>query len=84
MGMKYGIKSNFNTQDNTLSFSSTDKINEGLDLESLPINDYYVFIKLTFSNSDIKYYSLKNNSNYSDITYYTIIIEDLLWILIIQ
>ena len=72
MGMKYGIKSNFNTQDNTISFSSTDKINDGLDLESLPINDYYVFIKLTFSNGDIKYYSLKNNSNYSDITYYTI------------
>ena len=70
--MKYGIKSNFNTQDNTISFSSTDKINDGLDLESLPINDYYVFIKLTFSNGDIKYYSLKNNSNYSDITYYTI------------
>ena len=72
MVMKYGIKSDFNTQNNTISFSSTDKINEGLDLETIPINEYYIFIKLTFSNSDIKYYSLKNASSYSDLTYYTI------------
>ena len=72
MVMKYGIKSDFNTQNNTISFSSTDKINEGLDLETIPINEYYIFIKLTFSNSDIKYYSLKNTSSYSDLTYYTI------------
>ena len=72
MVMKYGIKSNFNTEDNIVSFSSTDKINEGLDLEALSENEYYVLLKLTFSNSDIKYYSLKNNSNYSDITYYTL------------
>ena len=72
MVMKYGIKSDFNTQNNTISFSSTEKINEGLDLETIPINEYYIFIKLTFSNSDIKYYSLKNASSYSDLTYYTI------------
>ena len=72
MVQKYGIKSNFNIQDNTVSFSSTEKINEGLDLESLATGNYYVLLKITFSNSDIKYYSLKNSSEYNDLTYYTI------------
>ena len=69
---KYGIKSSFNAQDETVSFSSTEKINEGLDLESLSTGSYYVLLKVTFSNSDVKYYSLKNSSEYSDLTYYTI------------
>lgn len=71
-GKEYSIKSNFNIQDNLVSFSTTEKINEGLDLESLPINNYYVLLKVTFSNSDVKYYSLKNSSEYKDLTYYTI------------
>ena len=72
MEQKYGIKSNFNAQDDTVSFSSTEKINEGLDLENLSTGSYYVLLKVTFSNSDVKYYSLKNSSEYSDLTYYTI------------
>ena len=32
----------------------------------------YIFLKVTFSNSEVKYYSLKNASEYTDITYYTI------------
>ena len=72
MEQKYGIKSNFNAQDDTVSFSSTEKINEGLDLETLSTGSYYVLLKVTFSNSDVKYYSLKNSSEYSDLTYYTI------------
>ena len=71
-GNEYNIKSNFNTQDNFISFSTTEKINDGLDLETLPVNNYYVLLKVTFSNSDVKYYSLKNSSEYKDLTYYTI------------
>ena len=71
-GKEYSIKSNFNIEDNLVSFSTTEKINEGLDLENLPINNYYVLLKVTFSNSDVKYYSLKNSSEYKDLTYYTI------------
>ena len=71
-GNEYTVKSSFNTQDNFVSFSTTETINNGLDLETLPINNYYVFLKVTFSNSDVKYYSLKNSSEYKDLTYYTI------------
>jgi N-acetylmuramoyl-L-alanine amidase len=70
--MKYGINSNFNYSDNTISFSTSDEINSGIDLENLSIDNYYLLLKVTYSNSDIKYYSLENSSEYSNITYYTI------------
>ena len=66
------VKSKFNYSDNKISFSTFDTINTGIDLESLPIDDYYVLLKITYSNSDVKYYSLTNSSTYNDITYYTI------------
>lgn len=71
-GEEITVKSNFNYTDNTLTFSTSDKINEGLDLESLDIADYYLLLKLTYSNSDILYYSFVNGSEYGDIKYYTI------------
>lgn len=70
--MKYGIKSTFNNTDNTISFSTSDEINNGIDLESLPIGNYYILLKVTYSNSEIKYYSLANASEYNSISYYTI------------
>ena len=66
------IKANFNYSDNVCSFSTSDEINNGLDLENLSIDTYYLLLKITYSNSDVKYYSLVNDSEYSDITYYTI------------
>lgn len=72
MEMKYGIKSDFNYSDNTISFSTSDEINSGIDLENLAIDNYYLLLKVTYSNSDIKYYSFVNSSEYNNITYYTI------------
>lgn len=66
------LESDFNYSDNTISFSTSDEINNGLDLENLEVNEYYVLLKLTYSNSDIKYYSLENSSEYGNIDYYTI------------
>lgn len=71
-GDENSIKANFNYSNNTCFFSTSDEINTGIDLETLQINTYYMFIKITYSNSDIKYYSLVNDSEYSNITYYTI------------
>ncbi len=70
--MKYGINSDFNYSDNIISFSTSSEINRGIDLENLALNDYYLLLKVTYSNSDIKYYSLANRSEYGNITYYTI------------
>lgn len=71
-GEENSIKANFNYSDNICSFSTSDEINNGIDLEKLSIGTYFILIKVTYSNSDIKYYSLINDSEYSDITYYTI------------
>ena len=70
--MKYGIKSDFHYSDNSISFSTSDEINSGINLEDLEITSYYLLLKVTYSNSDIKYYSLINSSEYNDITYYSI------------
>ena len=66
------INSEYTYTDNLLSFSTIEQLNTGLDLESLSVNNYYIFLKTTFSNSDVKYYSLSNNTEYENINYYTI------------
>lgn len=66
------LKCTYTYKDNILSFSTIDKINEGLYLENLAKDKYYVFLKIVFSNSEVKYYSLENTSKYTDSTYYTI------------
>ena len=66
------LKCTYTYKDNILSFSTIDKINEGLYLENLAKDKYYVFFKIVFSNSEVKYYSLENASKYEDTTYYTI------------
>ena len=71
-GDENSIKANFNYTDNVCSFSTSDEINTGIDLENLPLDTYYLFIKVTYSNSDVKYYSLVNGSEDNGITYYTI------------
>lgn len=66
------IKSDYTYKDGKLSFSTSEKINSGIDLESLSNTSYYLSLKVTFSNSDIKYYGFTNATEYQDITYYTI------------
>ena len=66
------IKAEFNNSDDGISFSTFGELNNGIDLENLTENDYYMFLKVTYSNSDIKYYSLINSTEYGTLTYYTI------------
>ena len=74
------IKLVFKSLDNELSydlnyksgkFYVSDLINDGIYLDDIPINEYLVFIKVT-SGDSVKYYSLKNNTDYNDISYYTV------------
>ena len=66
------INSEYTYSDGNLSFSTIDKLNSGLYLEDLSKNNYFIFLKVTFSNSEIRYYSLSNKTDYDDTTYYTI------------
>lgn len=66
------LKCIYEYKDNSLSFSTIDKINEGLLLDNLSNNNYYIFLKVAFSNGEEKVYSFENGSKYDDTTYYTL------------
>lgn len=59
---------------NGIEFYTADLINEGIDLEKIPINTYYLFIKVDYTDGTTRRYSLKDNTEYENdsINYYTI------------
>lgn len=63
-------------EENVYTFKTSEYINEGINLESLPIEDLYLLIKtesLNEKNEKItKYYSVENKSIYKDLEYYTL------------
>ena len=71
-GDEVTIETEYTYEDNFLEFSTLEEINTGLDLESLEKDDYYLFLKVVFSEGETKYYSLSNDTEYGDITYYTL------------
>lgn len=66
------IDTEYTYNDNLLAFTTIEEINKGLNLEELQLNNYYLLLKLQLMNNEIKYYSLKNNTEYGDINYYTL------------
>lgn len=71
-GEEQTLNATYEYKNGILSFSTIKEINAGIDLENLSSLQNYIFLKVTFSNSEVKYYSLKNSSEYTDVTYYTI------------
>ena len=57
---------------NGIEFYTSELINEGIDLEQIDVNEYYAIIKVKYLNNKAKYYSIKNNTEYPSIEYYTI------------
>lgn len=58
--------------DNGIEFYTSELINEGIDLEQISVNEYYAIIKVKYLNNKAKYYSIKNDTEYPSIEYYTI------------
>ena len=56
---------------NKTKFKSSELINGGINLETIN-NGEYVFLLKSVNNGESKYYSLKNKTDYQDLTYYTI------------
>lgn len=56
---------------NKYSFKTSDYINDGINLESLDNGTYYFLIKVN-DGEDVKYFPLINDTDYSDLTYYTL------------
>ena len=58
--------------DNGIEFYTSELINEGIDLEQINVNEYYAILKVDYNNLETKYYSIKNETEYPNIEYYTI------------
>jgi len=63
-------------EENTYNFKTSKFINEGINLEKLPVNELYLLIKTENhdekNNLITKYYSVKNNTKYQNLEYYTL------------
>ena len=59
------------TADNNTCFNTSDKNNEGINLEELKQANYFLLVKEVI-DKDTKYYRLENKTEYGDLTYYTI------------
>ena len=67
------VDTTYEVENGSLSFSTLHKINTGLNLESLDTENYYILLKVIYSNGKTNYYSLSNNTEYTEpIDYYTI------------
>ena len=66
------LKASYKYSDGVLNFSTIEEINNGINLEKLNSEKYFFFIEVIFSNNEKYNYSLKNETEYGDITYYTI------------
>lgn len=69
----------YEMEDEILTFYTSKELNSGIDLESLSIGEYIILLKVdcnTEVGSELKYYALKNNTDYENITYYTITKND--------
>jgi N-acetylmuramoyl-L-alanine amidase len=66
---------NINKTSDSIEFTLSDNINEGIDLEKIYSGEYYLFIKLNekYKNKDVeKYITLENETEYSSNEYYTL------------
>lgn len=69
----------YNLDSSNINFSTFEKINQGLYLDGIEEGNYILALKVTFTveeKQDNKYYTIVNNTAYSDIDYYTITNND--------
>lgn len=59
-----------NFKDNT--FETSAYINDGINLETLNTGKYYLMFKGTYNKTSFKYYSVKNDTKYNNLVYYTL------------
>lgn len=69
-GKEEKVSLTYEIKDNKIEFWTSELLNEGIDLESLEINNYIVLLELKGKKS--KFYLLENKTDYDEITYYTI------------
>lgn len=72
-GETRSVKVDYEIDSSKISFSTSDVINEGIDLENLSIDKHYVLLEISYGEKNQKkYYSIKNETKYPNVEYYTI------------
>ena len=70
------LPSTFENTQTSYTFKTSEYINEGITLETLPQGELYFLIKTTQSDNNnnkiTKYYSVENKSKYQNLEYYTL------------
>ena len=66
------LELSYEKTENGIEFTTSNLINEGIDLEELTTNTYYLFVKVEYQNRKTEYYSIKNETEYDNIEYYTL------------
>ena len=69
---KKEVELKYTKKENGIDFYTSDLINEGIDLENIDINTYYIFVKVEYLDGKYRLYSIKNNTEYENVEYYTI------------
>lgn len=67
---KYTI--DYSLKEKNLTFTTSDLMNQGIGLESLPVGVYIVLIDVEHYNEIHRLYTLSNNTEYQETQYYTI------------
>lgn len=66
----------YKLDEKSIRFSTSEKINEGINLEELPHGNYYILLRIVTVQDNVQsynYYMLDNTTNYQDdIEYYTV------------
>ena len=65
------LKAKLENDENIWSFSTSEYINDGINLEKLKNGNYYLLIKANKEDKNI-YFPLKNNTKYKNITYFSL------------
>ena len=72
-GKEEKVKLNYEVEKGKIKFSTSNLLNEGINLEKINIDKYIMLIEIQSGTiSKAKRYSIQNKTNYKDITYYTI------------
>lgn len=66
------IPATFEQEENKYTFKTSEKINEGINLETIPQEELFLLIKGKDSDDKTYYYSVENKTDYKDLEYYTI------------
>lgn len=71
-GKEISFKVEYDITENSITFNTSDEINDGINLEEIAEGHYYMLLKIDSNINEVNYYLLDNTTEYENIEYYTI------------